>query len=214
MTAKLTPPRAGVTYLAGNRRRVRASVIVVGMSHPFDSDTQVRPVGDNRFAATVTDRWNALGGGANGGYTLAICLQALRRDMPFPDPLVVSAFFLQRVTPGPAEVRTEIARSGRRVATGEARLLRDGKEAVRVMATFTDLDQATGRTLMLDEPPGLPPPEETVELVADGSMPGVTIADRVEYRGAALPGWRRGRPTGNPGMEFWMRFRGGREADV
>ena len=63
-----------------------------------------------------------LGGRPNGGYVMGICLQALSRVMPLPDPLVVSAFFLRPVLPGPAEVRTAAIRSGRRIATGEATL--------------------------------------------------------------------------------------------
>jgi hypothetical protein len=36
----------------------------------------------------------------------------------------------------------------------------------------------------------------------------------VEYRVAALPGWATGRPAGRPAMEFWMRYRDGREPDT
>jgi hypothetical protein len=35
----------------------------------------------------------------------------------------------------------------------------------------------------------------------------------VEYRVAALPGWALGRPSGRASMEFWMRYRDGRDAD-
>ena len=59
--------------------------------------------------------------------------------MPSPDPLVVSAFFLRPALPGPAEVRTAIVRSGRRIATGEATLYQDGKRTLRVTAAFSDL---------------------------------------------------------------------------
>ena len=84
------------------------------MDHPFDADTAVEAVADHRYRATIAGRWNALGGRPNGGYLLAVCLQALRRSMPFPDPLVVSAFFLRPASVGSAEVTTEIARTGRR----------------------------------------------------------------------------------------------------
>lgn len=182
--------------------------------HPFDADTQVQALGDHTFAATISHRWTALGGTVNGGYLLAVCLQALRRTMPFPDPVVVSAFFLRPAAPGPAEVRTELARRGRRTATGEAQLVQDGAETVRVVATFTDLRQATGRTLLLEHKPHLPPPDQAVDPMAGRALPGAPMTDLVEFRMPRPPGWWQGRPSGEPSMTFWMRFRQGRDADL
>jgi acyl-CoA thioesterase len=182
--------------------------------HPFDTDTRVEAIADGSFAATISDRWTALGGVVNGGYLLAACLQALRQMMPFPDPLVVSAFFLRPGTPGPAEVHTELARKGRRSATGQARLLQDGAETARVMATFTELRQSEGRTLLLSDRPDLPPPWEAVDPMAGRSLPGVTMTEMVEFRMARLPGWWHGRPGGDPSTEFWMRFKQHRDADL
>jgi acyl-CoA thioesterase len=181
--------------------------------HPFDTDTCVEPVAEHAYAATLSDRWNALGGVPNGGYLLAVCLQALRRDLPFPDPLVASASYLRPAAVGPAEVATEIARAGRRVATGEARLVQGGKEIVRVVATFGDLAAAHGRTEVHGRPPELPAPDDAVDLLDGAALPGVSITERFDYRSAALPGWAQGRPTGEAELAFWMRFRGGREAD-
>jgi acyl-CoA thioesterase len=182
--------------------------------HPFDADTRAEVVADGRFAATISDRWNALGGTANGGYLLATCLQALRQTMPLPDPLTVSAFFLRAGRPGPAEIHTEVVRSGRRTATGEARLFQNGAEAVRVLATFTDLGRTAGRTLVLNGKPDLPPPAEAFDPLAGRQLPGVTITDRVDYRVARYPGWSKGQPSGDPSQDFWMRFSDGRDADL
>ena len=180
--------------------------------HPFDSDTRVEPLAEHSYAATLTDRWNALGGFPNGGYLLAVCLQALRLELPFPDPMVASASFLRPAATGAAEVHTEVVRAGRRMATGEARLVQGGKETVRVVATFGDLAAADGRTQVSGRPPDLPPPDDAVGL-PDGGMPGISITERVDYRAAALPGWTQGRPTGESDTAFWMRFRDGREPD-
>lgn len=181
--------------------------------HAFDADTRVEAVADHTFAATITERWGVLGGRPNGGYLLGICLQALARVMPAPDPLVVSAFYLRPTSPGKALVRTEVARNGRRIATGAATLLQDGQEAVRVTAAFADLARAAGRTAVLTEKPDLPPPNEARDLLAGGAIPGLTITERVEYRVGEMPGWALGRPAGRARMEFWMRFRDGRDAD-
>lgn len=179
----------------------------------FDSDTRVVTVAANSFAATVTDRWSAIGGRPNGGYLLAMCVRALRTQLPFPDPLAVSAFFHRPSTPGPAVVRTEPIRSGRRLATGEARLLQDDREIVRAVATFTDLSETAGRTVMFGERPRLPPPEQAIDPLRGVSVPGLTITDRFDYRTPALPGWMQGRPSGDPGMSFWLRFKDGRAPD-
>jgi acyl-CoA thioesterase len=186
----------------------------VATEHPFDADTRVEAVAAGGFAAHISDRWNALGGRPNGGYLLAVCTRALRQVMPLPDPLAVSAFFLRPGSPGPARVDTEVVRGGRRVATGEARLGQGGREVVRVVASFADLRRAGGRTLVLGGPPFLPRPEDAVDLLAGGTMPGVSITERVEYRGPKLPGWVTGTPTGDPSGSFWMRFRDGRATDL
>jgi acyl-CoA thioesterase len=181
-------------------------------AHAFDTDTQVEPAGEHAYAAALSDRWAALGGVPNGGYLLAVTLQALRRELTFPDPLVASATFLRPAKASAAELGTDVARTGRRVATGEARLSQDGREIVRTVATFGDLGDADGRTLVRNRPPDLPAPDVCVEL-ATGALPGVTIVDRFEYRAREVPGWARGQPTGDPEAAFWLRFRDGRDAD-
>jgi acyl-CoA thioesterase len=181
--------------------------------HAFDADTAVAPAGDGRYEAHLTDRWTALGGTPNGGYMLAVCLRALAAEMPLPDPLVTSAYFLRPGAIGAAEIRTELVRSGRRTATGQSTLHQDGREIVRLVATFGDLGNAGGRTAAFASAPELPPPGEAVDMLDGGSLPGVTITERVEYRAARRPGWTRGEPGGEPRLEFWMRFRDGREPD-
>jgi acyl-CoA thioesterase len=179
----------------------------------FDTDTAVRAVAASTFAATVTDRWNALGGRPNGGYVLAMCLRALQHEMAPPDLLAVSAYFLRPATPGPAIVRTDVARVGRRVSTGETRLLQDDREVVRAVASFTDLSQAAGRTLVLNETPKLPPPEESIDVLRGVPAQNAPITGRYEYRMTEIPPWMRGQPSNDPGMSFWIRFKDGRAAD-
>ncbi|WP_232661929.1 thioesterase family protein [Pseudonocardia sp. TRM90224] len=181
---------------------------------PLAADTRLTPASDGVFEGSLSDRWNALGGIVNGGYSVAVCLQALRAVLPHPDPLTVSTFFLGRCAPGPVELRTDVAKRGRRVSTGEARMIRNGAEVVRTVASFTDLGAWNGPSAVLATLPDLPDPETAIDPMAGVRLPGVTITDRVEFRYARLPGWRRGRPSGDPSAEFWIRFTGGRDATV
>ena len=193
----------------------------------FDEDSRVVAAGsEGAFTAGLTSRWNGTAGAVNGGYILAICTRALALGMPFPDPVVVSGFFLRPGTAGPAAVSTSVIRSGRSTAFGEAALTQDGKDVVRVTAAFARLgpgpgtgagadtgDGADGLVFLDGTPPALPPPTECVG-VPVGSFGLASIAERIEFRAAELPGWFLGRPSGRPASEFWVRFADGREADL
>ena len=180
----------------------------------FDAETGLAGGGPS-FTARITDRWSGLAG-VNGGFMLALCTRALAAVLPFPDPVVVSGFFLRPGSAGPAEVTTEVVRVGQTTAFGQASLWRDGKEVVRASAAFTDLSKAAqrpGPAFTAAIPPALPSPEECF-VMAPGSMPGVSLTERLEYRTEKPPGWLTGNPSGNPVAEFWMRFRDGREPDL
>src|SRR5215469_8771125 len=157
--------------------------------------------------------------GVNGGFMLALCTRALAHALPFPDPLVVSGFYLRPGSPGAARVSTEVIRSGKTTAFGEATLWRDGKQVLRTTAAFTDLAQAAarpgspGHAFSAGAAPDLPLPQECFGF-EPGTVRGVSIASHFDYRIPSAPGWLRGQPTGEPRYEFWMRFRDGRPADL
>ena len=182
----------------------------------FDEDSRVVADGpEGAYTAELTGRWNGTAGAVNGGYMLATCTRALAQGMPFPDPIVVSGFFLRPGAAGPATIRTSVIRSGRTTAFGESALSQGGKEVVRATAAFARLGGAgqDGPVFLDGAPPALPPPAECVG-VPVGSFGLASIAERIEFRSAELPGWFLGRPSGRPASEFWMRFADGREADL
>jgi len=184
--------------------------------YAFDADTRVSPResgdGSGEFLATVTGRWGGITGVPNGGYLLAACTRALGLGMPFPDPIVISGFFLRPGSVGPATIRPSLVRAGRTTSFGEAVLSQGGKEVVRAAAAFARLG-TDGLSYVDGAPPSLPPPEDCVG-VPVGSFGPATIAERVEFRSASLPGWFLGRPSGRPSSDFWMRFADGRDADL
>ncbi|WP_028647690.1 thioesterase family protein [Nocardiopsis sp. CNT312] len=180
----------------------------------FDRDTRVEKDTDGVFTAVLTDGWTTFTTHPNGGYVLATALNALRQSLSQPDPLVVSAFYLRPAAPGPAEIRTETVREGRRTATGQASLSQGGKEVVRATATYGDLSPAQGPRLHTQGPPGLPDPQECAHVREFADVGPNTIGLRVEYRYSERPAFLDGRTDGDPQMEFWMRFADGRQADV
>jgi hypothetical protein len=178
----------------------------------FDSATDLRGDGP-AFEALIPDGWGAET--VNGGFMLALLTRAMGRLAPFPDPIVVSAFYLRPGFPGPVSVEAGLIRAGRTTAFASASLRAGGKETVRATAAFTDLAAPADPAWPVftgGSAPALPPPEECVGS-EPGRFRGVPIADRFEYRYTEAPGWLDGVPSGNPSAEFYMRFRDGREPD-
>jgi acyl-CoA thioesterase len=181
----------------------------------FDASTALS--GDGPVFGTVLDgRWDGRGG-TNGGFLLALATRAIGEVLSFPDPLVVSGFYLRPGSPGRAEIRTEVIRAGRSTAFGQASLQRDGKEVLRATAAFTDLEAAAARGKLSyagGQPPDQPPPEQC-QVAVRKTVPPLTLVERIEYRCAELPSWVTGAPpSGNPVNEGWMRFADGREPDL
>jgi acyl-CoA thioesterase len=160
------------------------------------------------FSVDIDNQWSGLAS-VNGGFLLSLCVKALDVVLPFPDPIAVSGFYLRPGNPGLSQVRTEVIRSGRTTAFGQASLEQGGKEVLRVTAAFSDLTSVSveflGRV-----PPKLPDPEGCRQLQ---SISGITMGHRFEYRAPVMPGWLKGTPSGDPTAEFWMRFADGRDAD-
>jgi acyl-CoA thioesterase len=181
----------------------------------FDASTALSGNGPV-FGAVLDGRWDGQAG-ANGGFLLALATRAIGEVLPFPDPVVVSGFYLRPGSPGPAEIRTEVIRAGLTTGFGQASLCRDGKEVLRATAAYTDLDAAAARggpSYTGGEPPAQPPPEEC-QVLSRVIVPPITLVERVEYRCAELPSWvTRTPPSGNPVYEGWMRFADGREPDI
>jgi acyl-CoA thioesterase len=178
-------------------------------SYEFDAATRLTTAGEGLFEAEISDRWSGLAS-VNGGFLMATCVRTLATVLPFPDPVTVSGLYLRPGNAGPALIRTELIRAGRTTAFGEAHLLQEGKEVLRVTTAFADLSAATPQYAG-GTPPKLPAPEDCLRL---GGIAAISLAERFEYRAPAAPGWMTGSPSGDPFAEFWMRFADGRPADT
>ena len=189
----------------------------MNLPYEFDADTAVMPTGDGVFAAHMSAQWCARAGAPNGGYTLALCLQALKLSVASAkllDPLVVTATYLRPAAVGLSQIRTRLLRAGRRLTVGEAALFQGGQQVVAVLASFADQSAFSGVARLYNEAPKLPPPDECVEQPPIPAMAGATLAQRMSYRWPRLPGWMTGSARGANQAEFWMRFRDGRAADA
>jgi acyl-CoA thioesterase len=187
------------------------------MAYEYDADTAVEPLGGNRFHAMVTPRYS-IGPYPNGGYVLGIVVAALGEVARLPDPLAVSAHFVSPTEHDrSAEVIVEPVREGRSHATVAARLVQDGAERVRVLATYGDLGRATGPSIEHGSPPELPPREQCIR-GSTGPLPnGLDPVIRHRFETWFHPGtmaWVRGPRSGRGEVGGWIRFADGREPDA
>jgi acyl-CoA thioesterase len=169
----------------------------------FARDTAVEQLTEGRYRGTVDPGWAVIDGAApNGGYLLAMAARAMRDPLPHhPDPVTVTAHFLRPPETGEVTVDVEVVRVGRKHATVTAAMRQEGRDLVRVLGAFGDLDAADGPTRVDRRPVELPPREACVAFTdvveADRDRrPPAPIALRFDHH---IPtdalGWTRGSPS-------------------
>ena len=177
--------------------------------HEFDEDTMVTAVDPGVYAGTMSDRWS-IGPVPNGGYVLAVGMAALRQALPKPDPVSITAHYLRPSRPGPVSVHVETVKVGRRYATAMARMAQQGRETVRVLATYGTLGAGDGPSHIAGGPPPLPPRSALAPVRHDA---GMTFGRRFELLSTTLD-FEPGRATGPAEVSGWIRFADGRRPDV
>ena len=190
----------------------------MGDAYEFDTDTAIEAV-PGGFHAELTDRWD-IAGRPNGGYLLSLATRALAGAAAgFPDPVSVTAHYLRPPRAGPVDIAVEEVRRGRGHATVMASLRQDGREFLRAMAIFTDLDTASGPTVVAGGPPSLPPPDACLD-IRRSPLPAwprpPEFFDRLDLRLAMQAGV--GEPPGAEGLvgsvAGWVRLADGRDPDI
>ncbi|WP_327671675.1 MULTISPECIES: thioesterase family protein [unclassified Streptomyces] len=197
---------------------------VIGDSE-FDRDTDVtRRAGEpGVYDIDLSAGWTIINA-LNGGYLLAVLGRALADALPHDDPFTISAHYLTASAPGPAVIRTDVARSGRTLSTGQASLFQfaeDGSEVerIRVIASYGDLDALPDDVRTSAEAPVMPPLEECFGAgdAPEGAPPvpgSNAISDRLHLKlDPATLGWALGAPSGKGEMRGWFGLADGRDMD-
>ena len=187
---------------------------------PFDIETAVISDGPGRYRAQVSSAWN-IGENPNGGYLIAIALQAMRAHVEAvdsqadqPDPLTLTAHFLRPGVPdAPATIETDVLKMGRSITTTRCTFTQQGKVRVEMLAGFGNLDRGGGEDQheVTVAPPDLPPPADCVDRATLAQGVTLPLLDRVQVR---VPPDQAELGTGGAAtMAGWIRLADGRPAD-
>jgi acyl-CoA thioesterase len=155
-----------------------------GVGNPFLDGTQVRSVGEGRFAAEIDEVWN-LRPLPQGGVVTATAVRAMTAALDHPEqrPRTLHTAFAAQVACGPVEIDVEILRRGRTMSHARAEVRNPGTTRGHLTTAvfggsregfdFTDL-----------EPPVVPPPDECESF---RSPPPPEFVDAYE----PMPFWER-----------------------
>lgn len=199
-------------------------------TYEFDRGIAVTRLGGGDYAADLDPGW-LVGGGVNGGYSLAVIGNAVRdrlTETGHVDPFSVSAHYLSATAPGPAVVETRVVRTGRRFSTIAATLVQDVDGArmprITALATYGDLDSAhdastdaAAAALHLALPvPDLPPREECVRS-SDAPEDVKRMAPLLDRFGTLLDPatamWAIGKPSRQGVIQGWFELADHRPLD-
>lgn len=199
-------------------------------TYEFDRGIAVTRLGGGDYAADLDPGW-LVGGGVNGGYSLAVIGNAVRdrlTETGHVDPFSVSAHYLSATAPGPAVVETRVVRTGRRFSTVAATLVQDVDGArmprITALATYGDLDSAhdastdaAAAALHLALPvPDLPPREECVRS-SDAPEDVKRMAPLLDRFGTLLDPatamWAIGKPSRQGVIQGWFELADHRPLD-
>ena len=108
------------------------------MTTPFDDETAVHAIEENRFTATMAREW-WVARGPNGGYLAAVILRALTATVAdeLRTPRSLTVHYLSPAGDGEVEIETCQERVGRSMTSCSARLTQDGRLVALALAAFS-----------------------------------------------------------------------------
>lgn len=148
----------------------------------------------------------------NGGYLMAILANAMLHRSAKKGLVITTATFISRSAPGKAKIVLESIAASKQFERIQARLMQQGQERIRALATF--MDQSLTCTADRNEagPPAIAPRQDCVAIP---QMPKFTLFDQMEVLlDPVCAGWMAGKSIDRSLQKGWIRFRQPRDYDV
>eukprot|EP01031_Cornospumella_fuschlensis_P033861 gene33861-40967_t len=128
--------------------------------YAFDAETEVVKKSDDLVLGHVSNRWS-VGDAPNGGWLMAMAIKAAALYSTHPDPLTVSAYFLNKsIENEAAEMKVRVMGKSRTTTSFHVKLSQQGIVRCEFMGIFGDLKSMKGLTLVNKASPNLPAIED------------------------------------------------------
>ncbi len=179
-------------------------------AHPLDRDLAMTEPGSETFALCVSDRWS-INGNPNGGYLMALMARAMEHCSDKHAGPIITANYIARCLPGPAEIRVEVISRSQYFSRLMARLIQQGEEKIRALGTFS-LDFGNGWARYDSGPPEMASFEESFRVPV---MKEISLFDHIDLRlDPASTGWLSGHTSQKAEFRGWVGFKRRRGLDI
>ena len=178
--------------------------------HVFDRDIRITPGDDNRYKATVAGNWS-INGTPDGGYLMALLAAAAMERSEKRGVSVLTANFIARSKPGPAELIVEKMGATRNFDRWQVSLIQEEAEKLRSMVTLMNPSPGQAGRRYETTAPVLPPVETCIKF---GEMPGYTLFDNLDVLlDPGCTGWIAGDLAERSELRGWIKFKDDRPFD-
>ena len=177
----------------------------------FDQDVALTENQTGRFKTEISKNWS-INGNPNGGYLMAILANAMQQKSGKSTATICTATYLSKALAGPADLITEHIGQSRHFDRWDARLVQDGKEKIRAMGTFSDIDMSRTDRRYEKSPPNLVAKENCMQIPPMGNY---TVYENMDVRlDPRCAGWFTGSLIDISEHKGWIRFQDNRCFDA
>lgn len=155
--------------------------------HSFQSDCQVTSTSEpTQFTAFISKDWS-VGDAPNGGYLMALAINAARKAVAFRDPLSMTAYYLNKtIENAPVDIEVKILNQTKSMVTLTVGFTQQGVLRSQYMGTLGTLSKQVGVNYNnLPCAPQLPHPDDCVDISAvirDTYGEKMPFANRIQYK--------------------------------
>lgn len=179
--------------------------------HLFDRDISLIQQEPFFFKGNVAENWS-INGNPNGGYLMAIMVNAALLHSDKRSTPILTANFISRCLPGEADLHVEEISRSIQFNRLQARLLQDGKEKIRFIGTFADKKNGCFIERYETKMPDIAPLEECIQIPV---IPKYTLFDNIDLRlDPVCTGWMQGALSEKSEQKGWIRFKDDRPYDI